>query len=69
MNTAHFNRYSYIYELNIENSTMFSSQNSDLILFVFSDKRTVFTLNDIAVLIGESDFKKLNERLILCTQR
>lgn len=30
---------------------------------VFSDTRTVFTLNDVAMLIGESEFKKLNERL------
>lgn len=42
---------------------MNSSRNSDLILSVFSDTRTVFSLNDIAMLIGESDFKKLNERL------
>ncbi len=42
---------------------MNSSQNSDLILSVFSDARTVFSLKDVAMLIGESDFKKLNERL------
>lgn len=42
---------------------MNSSRNSDLILSVFSDTRTVFTLNDVAMLIGESEFKKLNERL------
>ena len=42
---------------------MNSSRNSDLILSVFSDARSVFSLNDIAMLIGESDFKKLNERL------
>ena len=42
---------------------MNSSRNSDLILSVFSDTRSVFSLNDIAMLIGESDFKKLNERL------
>ena len=42
---------------------MNSSRNSDLILSIFSDARTVFSLNDIAMLIGESDFKKLNERL------
>ncbi|MDR0509557.1 MAG: hypothetical protein LBH06_00510 [Rikenellaceae bacterium] len=34
-----------------------------MILAVFSDTRSVFTLNDIAMLIGESDFKRLNERL------
>lgn len=42
---------------------MNSSRNSDLILSVFSDSRSVFSLNDVAMLIGESDFKKLNERL------
>ena len=30
---------------------------------VFSDTRTVFSLNDVSMLIGESEFKKLNERL------
>ena len=42
---------------------MNSSQSNDLILSVFSDTRSVFTLNDIAMLIGEINFKKLNERL------
>jgi hypothetical protein len=42
---------------------MNSSQSRDLILSVFSDMRSVFSLNDIAMLIGESNFKKLNERL------
>lgn len=42
---------------------MNSSRNSDLILSIYSDTRTVFLLNDVAMLIGESDFKKLNERL------
>jgi hypothetical protein len=42
---------------------MNSSRNSDLILSVFSDARSVFSLNDVAMLTGESDFKKLNERL------
>lgn len=40
---------------------MNSSRNSDLILSVFSDTRTVFSLTDIAMLFGESDFKKINE--------
>ena len=39
------------------------SRNKDLILSVYSDTRTVFSLNDIAMLIGVSDFKRLNERL------
>lgn len=42
---------------------MSSSPNRDIILSVYSDKRSVFTLVDIAMLIGESNFKKLNERL------
>lgn len=34
-----------------------------MILSVYSDKRTIFSLNDIAMLLKESNFKKLNERL------
>jgi hypothetical protein len=53
----------YICELNIENNTMNSSQNKDLIMAIFSDKRSVFTLNDVAMLVDVDDFKKINERL------
>lgn len=42
---------------------MNSSPKSDLIFSVYSDKRSVFTLIDIAMLIGETDFKRINERL------
>ncbi len=42
---------------------MYSSQNNDLILALYNDQRTVFTLNDIALLIGESDFNSLNKRI------
>lgn len=42
---------------------MNSSQNKDLIMAVYSDERNVFTLNDVAMLVGEDDFKKINERL------
>jgi len=42
---------------------MNSSRNNDLIISVFSDTRSVFSLNDVAMLIGEINFKKLNERL------
>lgn len=42
---------------------MYSSQNGDLILAIFSDSRSVFTLTDVAMLTGESEFKRLNERL------
>jgi len=42
---------------------MNSSQNKDVALVVFGDDRSVFTLNDVAALVGEGDFKKINERL------
>ena len=42
---------------------MNSSQNRDTILAIFSNNRSVFTLNDVAILVNESDFKKINERL------
>jgi hypothetical protein len=42
---------------------MNSSQNKDLIMAIFSDKRSVFTLNDVAMLVDVDDFKKINERL------
>jgi|GEM_PF-5115603 hypothetical protein len=40
---------------------MNSPRKNDLILSVFSDMRTVFTLKDIVMLIRKSDFKKVNE--------
>jgi hypothetical protein len=42
---------------------MYSSRNNDLVLAIYNDQRTVFTLNDIALLIGESDFNSLNKRI------
>lgn len=42
---------------------MIGSSNRDLILAVYSDPRSVFTLLDIAMLVGESNFKRINERL------
>ena len=44
---------------------MFSSQNNekDLILAIYRENRTVFRLNDIAMLIGVSDFQSLNKKL------
>jgi hypothetical protein len=44
---------------------MYSSQNNekDLILAVYRESRSVFRLNDIAMLMGVSDFKSLNKRL------
>ena len=47
---------------------MSSSQNSSAILAILSDKRSVFTLNDIAILVGESDFKRISERLNYCVR-
>lgn len=44
---------------------MSGSQNNDLMLSVYSDRRTVFTLNDIAMLIDESNFNSLNKRINL----
>lgn len=42
---------------------MYSSRNNDLVLAIYNDQRTVFTLNDIALLIGESDCNSLNKRI------
>lgn len=44
---------------------MYSSYNNDnnLILAVYQDIRTVFRLNDIAHLIGETNFQSVNRRL------
>lgn len=42
---------------------MTGSLNNDLIFQIYSDKRTVFTLSDIAMLIGETNYNALNQRL------
>ena len=44
---------------------MYSSQNNerDLILAIYRESRSVFRLNDIAMLMGVSDFQSLNKRL------
>lgn len=44
---------------------MYSSpkQEKDIMLNIFNDARTVFRLNDIAMLLGETNFKSLNKRL------
>ena len=44
---------------------MFSSpnKNSDIVLAIYSDKRTVFRLKDIAMLTGETNFMSLNKKL------
>lgn len=47
--------------LNIEIIAMNSSQNRDIVLTMYSDSRSVFTLNDVAMLVGEGDFKKMKK--------
>lgn len=44
---------------------MYSSpkQKKDIMLNTFNDARTVFQLNDIAMLLGETNFDSLNKRL------
>ncbi len=44
---------------------MYSSQNSvrNIILSVYQDNRTVFRLNDISLLVGETNFQSLNKKL------
>ena len=44
---------------------MFSSQkvNISVILAIYQDLRTVFRLNDISMLIGETNFQSLNKKL------
>lgn len=49
---------------------MSGSQNSkkDIILAVYQSRRTVFRLNDIAILTGLSDFQSLNQKVNYCVQ-
>ncbi len=44
---------------------MYSSPKleNDIILTIYNDARTVFRLNDIAMLLGESNFDSINKRL------
>jgi hypothetical protein len=44
---------------------MFSSQNikNDIVLTIYKDSRTVFRLNDISMLSGETNFQSLNKKL------
>jgi hypothetical protein len=37
--------------------------NANIILSIYKDIRTVFRLNDIALLVGETDFQSLNKKL------
>jgi len=44
---------------------MYSSRkvNQDIVFAIYKDIRTVFRLNDIALLVGESSFQSLNKKL------
>ncbi len=44
---------------------MYSSRksNSNVVLSIYQDSRTVFRLKDIALLVGETNFQSLNKRL------
>lgn len=46
---------------------MYSSQKNkidrDVVLSIYKENRTVFRLNDVALLVGESNFQSLNKRL------
>ena len=44
---------------------MFSSQNNntDIVLAIYQDVRTIFRLNDIAMLTGETNFQLLSQKL------
>ncbi len=44
---------------------MFSSRNikNNIIFTVYNDTRTVFRLNDVALLVGETNFQSLNKKL------
>lgn len=53
----------YFCELVISIRQMSSSQDKDLIFQLYRDKRSVFTLVDIAMLIGETNYNALNQSL------
>lgn len=44
---------------------MYSSRNNnrDIVLSIYQDKRSVYRLKDIALLVGETDFQSLNKKL------
>lgn len=42
---------------------MSGSQNKNIIFTIYSDPRSVFTLNDIALMVGESNFNTINAKL------
>ena len=42
---------------------MFGSQNNNMLYKILNDSRTVFTLPDIAMLAGESNFESINDKI------
>ncbi len=50
---------------------MYSPQNTerDILFSVYNNNKTVFRLNDIAMLIGETNFESLNKRLNYYVQK
>jgi hypothetical protein len=42
---------------------MFNSQKQNIVMTIYQNKRTVFRLSDIAMLVGESNFISLNKKL------
>lgn len=60
-----FKRNNYFCELEIRIIKMYSSQksNSDLILTLLNDERSVYRLNDVAMLTGDTNFASINKRL------
>lgn len=42
---------------------MFGSQNNNMLYKILNDSRTVFTLPDIAMLAGESNFESVNDKI------
>jgi len=53
----------YICELNMGRIPMFGSQNNNMLYEILNDNRTVYTLPDIAMLVGESNFESINDKI------
>lgn len=55
--------YFYFRELNISNIHIYSSQMKDLVWTIYNSRDTVFTLPAVAMLMGESNFQSINQKL------
>lgn len=53
----------YLCELNTGNNPMFSSQKNNMLYEILNDSRTVYTLPDIAMLVEESNFESINDKI------